>query len=164
MTTTNNSFDSLLDLESQFYQQGFQSGFPHGELHGLFEGRELGKEKSFELWEEIGYYKGVAQLWKQILNKKGGKLESSSRSIKGLEQILKLSKNFPDSNDSSSLLQQQQQQEDMDITQQLTSLRSKYKTVCATLGIRSRIMSAQTTTTPTTENGSGELKQMGMSL
>lgn len=66
-----NSFDSLLDLESQFYQQGFSSGFPHGELHGLFEGRELGKEKSFELWEEIGYYRGVAELWKLILKRQG---------------------------------------------------------------------------------------------
>jgi len=64
-------FDSLLDLETQFYSTGWNSGFPHGELHGLFEGRELGREKSWELWEEIGYYQGVARLWKVILKRQG---------------------------------------------------------------------------------------------
>lgn len=64
-------FDSLLDLESQFYSSGFNSGLPHGQLHGLFEGRELGREKSWELWEEIGYYQGVARLWKVILKRQG---------------------------------------------------------------------------------------------
>lgn len=71
-------FDALLDLESQFYASGFNSGLPHGELHGLFEGRELGRDKSWELWEEIGYYQGVAQLWKAILKREG---KESSRQV-----------------------------------------------------------------------------------
>lgn len=63
--------DSLLSLEDTFYQEGLASGQPHGELHGLFEGRALGREKCWELWEEVGYYEGAAQLWKAVLVAQG---------------------------------------------------------------------------------------------
>lgn len=65
------SFDGLLELESTFYQAGYDGGFPHGEVHGLFEGRELGRDKSWELWEELGYYEGAAKLWQAILGSQG---------------------------------------------------------------------------------------------
>ncbi|GAA6012965.1 hypothetical protein JCM11491_000923 [Sporobolomyces phaffii] len=148
-------FDSLLDLESQFYSSGFNSGFPHGELHGLFEGRELGRDKSWELWEEIGYYQGVAQLWKAILARQA---KPSTRSMQSLEQILALAAAFPSSNDSS-LIETASDSEQLDITAQLTTLRSKYKTVCATLGIRSRMAVSSGT-----GDAASDLKQMGMSL
>ncbi|KAK4705246.1 hypothetical protein P7C70_g961, partial [Phenoliferia sp. Uapishka_3] len=68
--------DDLLSLEETFYAQGMAVGRPHGELHGLFEGRALGREKCWELWEEVGYYEGAAQLWKAVLAAQG-KQESS---------------------------------------------------------------------------------------
>jgi hypothetical protein len=40
-------------------------------LHGLFEGRELGKEKAFEIWEELGYYEGWAGLFMENLKSTG---------------------------------------------------------------------------------------------
>jgi len=40
-------------------------------LHGLFEGRELGKEKAFEIWEELGYYEGWAGLFLNNLKQTG---------------------------------------------------------------------------------------------
>lgn len=64
--------DYLTTLEDQFYQQGLDAGTAHGELHGLFEGRALGKEKAWELWEEVGYYVGVARFWKAVLSASGG--------------------------------------------------------------------------------------------
>lgn len=57
----------LTTLEEQFYAQGVAEGTPHGELHGLFEGRALGREKGWELWEEVGYYEGMATLWRAVL-------------------------------------------------------------------------------------------------
>lgn len=51
------------EADLSFFQQGYQDGFDHGKLHGLFEGRELGKEKAFEIWEELGYYEGWARLF-----------------------------------------------------------------------------------------------------
>lgn len=75
------SFDPLLDLEQQFYQRGFDAGRPHGELHGLFEGRELGRDKAWELCEEVGYYEGMARLWKGILEAQG---KDSGRCVRAL--------------------------------------------------------------------------------
>jgi hypothetical protein len=37
----------------------------------LFEGRELGKEKAFEIWEELGYYEGWAGLFLSNLKQTG---------------------------------------------------------------------------------------------
>lgn len=74
MTTTTMEPDLsefLLSLEDQFYAEGMNQGRPHGELHGLFEGRALGKEKGWELWEEVGYYEGVATFWQMTLTAQG---------------------------------------------------------------------------------------------
>lgn len=61
----------LTTLEDSFYEQGLSAGTSHGELHGLFEGRALGKEQAWTLWEEVGYYNGVATFWKAILSASG---------------------------------------------------------------------------------------------
>ena len=55
-----------------FYNSGYQEGFAHGALHGTFEGRALGKEKAFELWEEVGYYEGMGRFWKDIIESTQG--------------------------------------------------------------------------------------------
>lgn len=61
----------LVNLEEGFYQQGLASGLPHGHLHGLFEGRALGREKGWEIWEEVGYYQGTATFWRAVLLAQG---------------------------------------------------------------------------------------------
>jgi Essential protein Yae1, N terminal len=50
----------------RFYDVGYQDGYAHGRLHGLIEGRALGAEKGFDLWEELGFYEGVARLWAAV--------------------------------------------------------------------------------------------------
>lgn len=50
----------LTHTPNSFYSSGYQDGYDHGRLHGLFEGREIGKEKAYEIWEEVGYYEGWA--------------------------------------------------------------------------------------------------------
>lgn len=49
-----------------FYKSGYDAGFQHGQAHGVFEGRALGQEKGFEIWEELGYYKGTAIFWQAV--------------------------------------------------------------------------------------------------
>ncbi|GAA5978917.1 hypothetical protein JCM11641_000093 [Rhodosporidiobolus odoratus] len=147
------SFDSLLSLETTFYQRGHDNGLPHGELHGMIEGRELGREKAWEIWEEIGYAEGTAMLWKAMLAKNG---VEGGRANHNLDTLFSLIASFPTSNDSSSLSQTAPtssitstetsstppasvQQDDVDIPALLTSLRSKYRTACASLGVRPRM-------------------------
>ena len=65
-------FDTINALEETHYQQGYADGHAHGALHGLYEGRELGQEKCFEWWEELGFFEGQAQLWRRLANVQGG--------------------------------------------------------------------------------------------
>jgi len=83
--------------------------------------------------------------------------------MQALDQILNLAAAFPSSNDSS-LLETAPQDDQLDITAQLSTLRSKYKTVCATLGIRSRMAVSSASGGGATSNSASDLKQMGMSL
>lgn len=53
---------------TRFYHVGHEDGYQHGRLHGLIEGRALGAEKGFELWEELGFYEGVARFWTTIVS------------------------------------------------------------------------------------------------
>ena len=39
--------------------RGYHDGFAHRRIHGLIEGRGLGREKGFEMWEELGFYEGL---------------------------------------------------------------------------------------------------------
>lgn len=65
--------DYLVTIEDKFYSSGFEAGRPHGRLHGLFDGRALGREKAWELWEEVGHYEGVCTLWLGVLTQQGAR-------------------------------------------------------------------------------------------
>jgi hypothetical protein len=56
------------EKKKRFYTAGYEDGYAHGRLHGLIEGRALGAEKGFELWEELGFYEGVARLWTAVFS------------------------------------------------------------------------------------------------
>lgn len=64
-------FDTINALEATHYEQGYADGHAHGALHGLYEGRELGQEKCFEWWEELGFLEGQAQLWRRLASFQG---------------------------------------------------------------------------------------------
>ena len=56
-----------------FYKQGFEGGFEHGKLHGIFEGRALGQDNGFDVWEELGYYRGQANFWTMLVQNDASK-------------------------------------------------------------------------------------------
>ncbi|GAA6044356.1 hypothetical protein JCM8097_008404, partial [Rhodosporidiobolus ruineniae] len=140
-----------------------------GELHGLFEGRELGRDKAWELWEEIGYAEGTARVWGKVLEKNG---KREGRPAQNLDQLLSLVEAFPTSNDSSSLAQPAPSSptsaylpsdspaparaaDEVDIPALLSSLRSKYRTLCGSLGVRPRMQVAGAGSKQTEPNGDG---------
>ncbi|KAJ9114085.1 hypothetical protein QFC22_005905 [Naganishia vaughanmartiniae] len=91
--------DSVNHLESTYYERGYQEGFEHGKLHGLFEGRELGQEKCYDWWEELGFIEGQAMFWKRLAAaQESGRVQGkkiSSRTLKSIDQLLSLVSSFP---------------------------------------------------------------------
>jgi len=124
--------DSLVHLEQTFYDEGFKDGHAHGRIHGLIEGRALGREKGFEMWEELGYYEGFAITWRALLTKLG-KLDE--RKAHHIATLLALIAQFPATNPKPT-------EGEVDIMKLLRQIRSKYKLVCAVLGVRPRVHSA----------------------
>ncbi|KAK4162632.1 hypothetical protein QBC43DRAFT_321233 [Cladorrhinum sp. PSN259] len=56
-------FDSLLNLEDNYYNQGYAEGAADGERAGRTEGRQLGLEKGYQKFFESGRLYGRAILW-----------------------------------------------------------------------------------------------------
>jgi hypothetical protein len=56
-------FESLLNLEDQFYQSGYAQGEADGHKAGLIEGRSLGLEKGFQKFVESSRLHGKAMVW-----------------------------------------------------------------------------------------------------
>lgn len=155
--SSHDPLDSLNHLESSFFQTGYRGGFAHGALHGLFEGRSIGKEKGFELWEEVGYYEGVAGLWRLVLDRPDGSAKGK-RALAHLDTLISLIALFPTQNSSDAVAsstpsdssppafptedpppQLDAHGKETDIASLLERIRARYKLVCSTLGVRPRL-------------------------
>ncbi|KAG8930998.1 hypothetical protein FRC02_003366 [Tulasnella sp. 418] len=147
------SFDleDLTNLEQAFYDKGHQEGYDHGRIHGLIEGRALGCEKGFEIWEEVGFYKGFALFWSSVYSTR----DPESRAMTHITHLLGLIADFPLRNpspdgsgmapttsDSGHAPAVTQDPAPVDITKMLTQIRSKYRALCSTLGVKPRLRAA----------------------
>ncbi|KDR85901.1 hypothetical protein GALMADRAFT_52033 [Galerina marginata CBS 339.88] len=129
---------------SRFYDSGYQDGFAHGRIHGLIEGRALGCEKGFEMWEELGFYEGFALTWRAILVKQTKQDDRPSQHIRNL---LDLISQFPKVNPSTSPTTPTDDTSsapspEVDISKLLSQIRSRYKVLCSSLGVRPRLQSS----------------------
>ncbi|KDQ52496.1 hypothetical protein JAAARDRAFT_138560 [Jaapia argillacea MUCL 33604] len=130
--------ESLVNLEQTFYDSGYEDGFNHGRIHGLIEGRALGREKGFEMWEEVGFYEGFAKLWKAIYTRDR---RFDDRGLHHAQQLLDLIAQFPMANPSMS------DASDLDIPRLFRQIRSRYKVLCATLGVRATLRAGDSSPT-----------------
>ncbi|KAI0084511.1 hypothetical protein BDY19DRAFT_987455 [Irpex rosettiformis] len=119
--------ESLVHVEQSFYDEGYKDGFDHGRIHGLIEGRALGREKGFEMWEELGFYEGFALLWKGIQEAQGVKDDRTAHNIR---HLLELTAQFPRANPSAT------DASELDIPRLFRQIRSRYKALCAMLGVK----------------------------
>lgn len=62
-SSSEDPFDSLLTLESQYHAEGRTLGIAEGSASGRIEGRVFGLEKSFEKFIELGRLGGRAAVW-----------------------------------------------------------------------------------------------------
>ncbi|CCO30255.1 hypothetical protein RSOLAG1IB_06104 [Rhizoctonia solani AG-1 IB] len=126
----------LAHLEESFYKTGYEDGFQHGRIHGLIEGRALGREKGFEMWEELAFYEGFAGIWTRAVAKPGSGVDE--RAVRHAEQLMLLISKFPMTNPPVA----PQAEPQVDIVRLYTQIRSRYKALCSTLGVRPRLVSA----------------------
>lgn len=129
------SFDleDLVSVEQTFFDDGYTDGFAHGRIHGLIEGRALGREKGFEMWEELGFYEGFARTWGAVLSAQGE--EERGRSANHVKHLLDLISSFPRLN-PSTMGPQHDDTPEVDIPKLFRQIRSRYKALCASLGVR----------------------------
>ncbi|TFK51347.1 hypothetical protein OE88DRAFT_1659290 [Heliocybe sulcata] len=127
----------------RFYDNGYKDGFAHGRIHGLIEGRALGREKGFEMWEELGFYEGVAAMWKAIYARQG---RQDDRGFHHALQLLELISQFPRTNPSA-------ESSDVDIPKLFRQIRSRYKALCATLGVKASLRASGTGSPSAEEDG-----------
>src|SRR5882762_2032425 len=63
-------FESVLDLEETYYQEGYDLGVADGSRAGQIEGRVFGIEKGFEKFAAMGMLHGRAAVWASRLPRK----------------------------------------------------------------------------------------------
>lgn len=68
MEQSKDLFDSVLNLEENFLEEGKKQAENEGKALGLKEGFELGWQKGSEFSTELGYYLGCILFWKQSLS------------------------------------------------------------------------------------------------
>ncbi|KAH9961898.1 hypothetical protein BC827DRAFT_1117642, partial [Russula dissimulans] len=136
MNPSDFDLEELVNLEQTFYTVGYEEGYAHGRLHGLIEGRALGGEKGFELWEELGFYEGAARLWTAISTPTDSSSTRDARGVHHASALLALIERFPRKNPRLD------EEEGVDMSAQLRLIRSRYKAMCASLGVRVRLQPA----------------------
>ena len=62
-------FDSVVSLDDSHLHQGFDEGFRDGLASGRLEGREIGLRLGFQRGEEIGFYQGCTDIWKEAISR-----------------------------------------------------------------------------------------------
>jgi len=120
----------------RFYDTGYEDGNAHGRIHGLIEGRALGREKGFEMWEELGFYEGFAMMWQAIYLKQN---RTDDRALHHIKHLLELISQFPRTNPSDTA---SEADSSTDIPKLLRQIRSRYKALCSTLGVRASLRAA----------------------
>lgn len=127
---------------------GYRGGYEQGQQVGLIEGRLFGGEKGFELWTELGYYKGVISVFKHALE---SQLSTKLHEVHELESVdLKAKKQWqqlaslealwnqiPQQNDSNNAAANEICHDDedaFDLGKLLERVRARYRLICKTLG------------------------------
>ncbi|KZV67404.1 DUF1715-domain-containing protein [Peniophora sp. CONT] len=136
--------EELVNIEQTFYDSGYADGRAHGRIHGLIEGRALGREKGFEIGEELGFYEGAARIWELVYVGQG---KETHRAVSHARALLTLLSTFPSTNPH--------EEDGIDISALLRQVRSRYKALCASVGIRPSLRAGESGDREENIEGSG---------
>ncbi|XP_045195550.2 protein LTO1 homolog [Mercenaria mercenaria] len=128
MGSNDDLFHDIVMSEEISQKDGFEHGRQVGRNQGQAEGNRLGWEKGAAIGSEVGFYAGFAKsLLEEMLNKE----DSKPRVVKTLERIVKAAEDFPLSDPLHP-----------DLQNKLEEIRTKFKQVCAQLGIKQEASSS----------------------
>lgn len=144
MTNDNIDFDSLLDLESQYYQTSYQDALIKGSQHTLHDGKVFGIQTGFQRFVIIGALKRANQILLQVIQNKlkndtnnaNTKLE---KSLKSIDQIQQLLNSFYTENESDSKAAIKSSNSAIDVNlyeKNIKVIRSKLKIIYLQLGYK----------------------------
>ncbi|KAK9366913.1 hypothetical protein V1509DRAFT_641233 [Lipomyces kononenkoae] len=66
MNADDDVFESLLTLESSFYQQGYNDGLNDGRRRGMSEGKQFGLQTGFQRYVSVGILEGRCRVWNEL--------------------------------------------------------------------------------------------------
>ena len=111
-------------------------------MHGTFEGRELGRQKGFEVWEEVGFYEGTTRFWLEAITRstpdEAKRTRKQTKQVQHLGALLALIEGFPMANDVIPEGSAAAEDDDKDMATLLERIRARYKLTCSVLGVRPR--------------------------
>lgn len=115
-------FHSAVCVEQDHYKEGHDQGYADGLASGndKEDGRQVGLRNGFEVGEELGFYRGVIDVWNSAIMVDPTCF--SSRVIKSIKQMEDLLDKYPISNP-----------EDESVTDLKDFLRLKFRAICASL-------------------------------
>lgn len=88
-------FEDLLNLETNFYDEGYKEGMADGKKAGLREGAEFGIQTGYQRYIALGVLRGRLQIWRaKFFNNNDSSdhhpnAERIKKNIEGLEAMLK---------------------------------------------------------------------------
>ncbi|RAL37711.1 unnamed protein product [Cuscuta campestris] len=121
--TTEDIFDSSLNLEEIHYKEGHSDGYAEGLSSGVEEGRQVGLKTGFETGLELGFYRGCIDVWSSAIRLDPACF--SARVQKNVKQMDELLRKYP-------LLDP----ENESVSDVMESLRIKFRAICATLKVK----------------------------
>lgn len=92
------------------------------------------------MWEEVGFYEGFALMWQAIYKQHPS--QSDDRALNHIKHLLNLVSQFPRVNPSPSSDDSTSESE-LDIPKLFRQIRSRYKALCATLGVRPSLRASE---------------------
>lgn len=123
------------------YSDGYAAGLAKGDEIGTLEGLVMGRDKGFEIWEELGYYAGMSHLYERAIKSEqhsGRPSRKTQKQLQNLAHLESLLKAMPRSNDASRNDDSLPAGDDNNLEKVLERIRARYKLVCASLGIPPR--------------------------
>jgi len=131
-----NDLEKLVDLEQQFYETGYAEGLADGKVQGHTEGRQFGAAKGFEMWEELGFYEGFAKVWKTFDEDRSDS-KDTSQVVLTATLLLDLISRFPVVNPPAD------DPSDLDVAKLFSQIRTRYKKLCALIGVKPSLRANQ---------------------